>query len=243
MVVVVLAGCGAGATAPTTGPAAADRAVPEGCGPVAYDDVRGRPPSYGPDALARFGNDHAMCAGLWLPGADRWLVPQGMAIADGLAYVAGFDGTQSGSHRLCTIESVDLDSGRLVARSYPVRGQVGPRDPTACRHGGGVLVDEHGVWLAETQRLWLLDPATLGVRRVWAVDEPVRGSFAVRGRHGELGLGRFRPGPVVRHVELVLRSEPASTVPARRHRGAQTKALSPVMARPTIRVLISRVPS
>jgi hypothetical protein len=154
--------------------------------------VRGRAPSYGPHALARFGNDHAMCAGLWLPGADRWLVPQGMAVSDGLAYVAGFDGTKTGSRRLCTIESVDLGTGRLVARAYPVRGQVGPRDPTECRHGGGVLVDEHGVWLAETQRLWLLDPATLAVRRVWAIDEPVRGSFAVWGRDGELGLGRFR---------------------------------------------------
>jgi len=160
---------------------------------VSYADVRGRAPSYGPRELARFGNDHAMCAGLWLPGADDWLVPQGMAVADGTAYVAGFDGTKVGSRRLCTVESVDLRTGRLVARQYPLTGQVGPREPTECRHGGGVLVDEHGVWLAETQRLWLLDPATLEVRRVWAIDEPVRGSFAVWGRHGELGLGRFRP--------------------------------------------------
>jgi hypothetical protein len=171
---------------------AAEDPEPAGCGPVAYDDVRGPAPSYGPRELARFPNDHAMCAGLWLPGSDQWLVPQGMAVADGLAYVAGYDGTRSGSHRLCTIESVDVHSGRLVARRYPVRGQVGPRPPTECRHGGGVLVDQHGVWLAETQRLWLLDPTTLAVRRVWAIDEPVRGSFAAWGPHGELGLGRFR---------------------------------------------------
>ena len=160
---------------------------------MSYADVRGRPPSYGPHELARFGNDHALCAGVWLPGADDWLVPQGMAVADGIAYVAAFDGTKVGSRRLCTVESVDLRSGKLVARQYPVSGQVGPREPTECRHGGGVLVDEHGIWLAETQRLWLLDPTTLDVRRVWAIDEPVRGSFAVWGRHGELGLGRFRP--------------------------------------------------
>jgi len=189
---LVVTGCTTDSTEPT-GRAGTAGAEAVGCGPVAYDDVRGRAPSYGPGELARFGNDHAMCAGLWLPGADRWLVPQGMAIADGLAYVAGFDGTKAGSRRLCTIESVDVRTGRLVARQYPVVGQVGPREPTECRHGGGVLVDEHGVWLAETQRLWLLDPATLDVRRVWAVEEPVRGSFAVWGRHGELGLGRYRP--------------------------------------------------
>lgn len=159
---------------------------------MTYAEVRGRAPSHGPQELARFGNDHALCAGVWLPGADHWLVPQGMAVADGTAYVAGFDGTQEGSRRLCTIESLSVRTGRLVARRYPVRGQVGPREPTECRHGGGVLVDDHGVWLAETQRLWLLDPTTLEVRRGWALDDPVRGSFAVWGRHGELGLGRFR---------------------------------------------------
>lgn len=194
LAVVLLAGCTGG---PSTGPDAAPSAAPappaqEGCGPVTYGEVRGTAPSYGPDELARFPNDHAMCAGRWLPGADDWLVPQGMAIADGTAYVAGFDGTQVGSRRLCTIESVSLRSGALVQKRYPVRGQVGPREPTECRHGGGVLVDEHGVWLAETQRLWLLDPDSLAVQRVWAIEEPVRGSFAVWGRRGELGLGRFR---------------------------------------------------
>lgn len=159
---------------------------------MTYAEVRGRAPSYGPDELARFPNDHALCAGVWLPGSDRWLVPQGMVVAGDTAYVAGFDGTQVGSRRLCTIESLSVKTGRLGARRYPVRGQIGPREPTECRHGGGVLVDEHGVWLAETQRLWLLDPTTFEVLRGWALEEPVRGSFAVRGPHGQLGLGRFR---------------------------------------------------
>lgn len=160
---------------------------------MAYAEVRGRAPSYGPDRLDRFPNDHAMCAGRWLPGLDDWLVPQGMAVEGDRVYVAGFDGTQVGSRRLCTVQSVDLRTGERIASQYPLRGQVGPREPTECRHGGGVLVDEHGVWVAETQRLWLLDPETLDVRRVWALLEPVRGSFAVWGRDGELGLGRFRP--------------------------------------------------
>lgn len=163
-----------------------------GCGPVSYADVRGERPTYGPDELARFPNDHALCAGRWVPGADAWLVPQGMTVRDGTAYVASFDGTQVGGQRLCTMQSVDLRSGEIIESRYPVRGRIGPRQPTECRHGGGVVADEHGVWLAETQRLWLLDPDTLKVERGWALAEPVRGSFAVWGKDGELGLGRFR---------------------------------------------------
>ena len=159
---------------------------------MSYADVRGERPTYGPDELARFPNDHAMCAGRWVPGADGWLVPQGMTVEDGTAYVASFDGTQVGGQRLCTMQSVDLRSGEIIESRYPVRGRIGPRQPTECRHGGGVVADEHGVWLAETQRLWLLDPDTLEVERGWALAEPVRGSFAVWGKDGELGLGRFR---------------------------------------------------
>jgi hypothetical protein len=169
-----------------------DVALLKGCGPVTYADVIGHRPPYGAVQLAPFANDHAMCAGRWVPGANEWLVPQGMTIADGTAYVAGFDGTQVGRHRLCTMQSVDLKTGELIRSRYPVRGRVGPRQPTECRHGGGVVADEHGVWLAETQRLWLLDPDTLEVERGWALAEPVRGSFAVWGKDGELGLGRFR---------------------------------------------------
>lgn len=164
----------------------------KGCGPLAYADVRGHQPTYGAAQLAPFLNDFSMCAGRWVPGADEWLVPQGMTIADGTAYVAGFDGTKAGRHRLCTMQSMDLKTGDLIRTRYPVRGQVGPRQPTECRHGGGVVADENGVWLAETQRLWLLDPVTLKPVRGWALAEPVRGSFAVFGKDGRLGLGRFR---------------------------------------------------
>lgn len=61
-----------------------------------------------------------------------------------------------------------------------------------CRHGGGLLLDRHGLWLVETDRLWLLDPQTLLVRRAWALEEPLRGSFAVHDDAGRLGLGGFR---------------------------------------------------
>jgi hypothetical protein len=183
--VLLVSGC-------TTIQAPSDFRQLPGCGPVTYADVRGHRPPYGAVQLGPFANDHAMCAGRWVPGANEWLVPQGMTIADGTAYVAGFDGTQVGRHRLCTMQSVDLRTGEQITSRYPVRGRVGPRQPTECRHGGGVVVDEHGIWLAETQRLWLLDPDTLEPRRGWALAEPVRGSFAVIGKDGELGLGRFR---------------------------------------------------
>ena len=162
------------------------------CGPVAYADVRGHRPSYGAGQLAGFDNEQWMCAGRWVPGANDWLVPQGMTIADGTAYVASFDGTELAGQRLCTMQSIDLKTGEPIRSRYPVIGRVGPRHPTECRHGGGVVADEHGVWLAETRRLWLLDPSTLSVKRGWALAEPVRGSFAVIGEDGALGLGRFR---------------------------------------------------
>jgi len=166
--------------------------APPGCGPVTYAEVRGRAPSYGPKELGRFDNDRHLCAGVWAPGADRWLVPQGMAVGDdGTAYLAGFDGTKPARRRYCSVERVDLRTGRLVTRVDPVRGSVGGAPPIICRHGGGLVVDEHGVWLAETRRLWLLDPETLETLRGWDLAEPVKGSFAVHGPDGGLGLGRF----------------------------------------------------
>jgi len=165
---------------------------PPGCGPLSYADVRGRAPSYGPKVLGRFDNDQHLCAGVWAPGADRWLVPQGMALGDlGSAYLAGFDGTKPARQRYCSIERIDLRTGRLVTRVDPVRGSIGGAPSIICRHGGGLVVDEHGVWLAETKRLWLLDPETLQTVRGWDLAEPVKGSFAVLGPDGDLGLGRF----------------------------------------------------
>lgn len=165
---------------------------PGGCGPVAYADVRGRAPSYGPKQLGRFDNDRHLCAGVWAPGADRWLVPQGMAVAgDGSAYLAGFDGTKPVGQRYCSVERLTLRTGRLLERIDPVRGSIGGAPPITCRHGGGLVLDEHGVWLVETARVWLLDPETLDVERGWRLEPPVRGSFAVHDDAGRLGLGRF----------------------------------------------------
>lgn len=66
---------------------------------------------------------------------------------------------------------------------------------STCHHGGGLALDEHGLWVAETRRLWLVDPARVGhadaVRRVWRLEQPVSGGLLVTGGDGRFGLGDF----------------------------------------------------
>lgn len=170
-----------------------------GCGPLSYEKVRGRPPAYlDTPALDRFRNDHAVCAGVWLR-SGRGFVPQGVVADDWAAWVSGFDGAAALHHRYCAIVQVDLRTGRTMARHDPVTGQVGDRDPVTCRHGGGLVRDTHGLWLVETSRLWLIEPGSLDVLRVWALADPLRGSFALLDGAGRLGIGRWdtqRPGQV-----------------------------------------------
>ena len=170
-----------------------------GCGPLTYEKVRGRPPAYlDAPALDRFRNDHAVCAGVWVR-AGRGFVPQGVVVGARAAWVSGFDGDAPLHHRYCAIAQVDLRTGRTLARLDPVTGRVGDRDPVTCRHGGGLVQDSHGLWLVETSRLWLLEPGTLDVVRVWALAPPLRGSFALLDSGGRLGIGRWyphRPGQV-----------------------------------------------
>lgn len=181
---LALLGCG-----PTSDPA--PRPL-DACGPVSAGEVVGQRPAHARGPLASFPNDHAACAALWLPGADAGFVPQGVAVADGIGWVSGFDGRQPPGRRLCRVLRVDLRSGALLDQVEAVTGSVGGRPAISCRHGGGLLLDSHGLWLAETPRLWLLDPDDLSVRRVWALDQPVQGSFAVHDDSGRIGLGRFR---------------------------------------------------
>jgi hypothetical protein len=166
----------------------------QGCGPVTTEQVEGRRPAYVSGSLARFENDHALCRGLWLPGMGAGFVPQGLAVDGPVAWVNGYDGTKRLGNRPCIVQKVSLRDGRLLARASPVEGAVPGRRPTFCRHGGGILVDGAGVWLVETSRLWLLDPEDLSVRRVWSLAAPVRGSFALWGPAGRLGIGTYATG-------------------------------------------------
>lgn len=155
--------------------------------------MRGRPPAYLDEKrLDRFPNDHAVCAGLWLR-TGHGFVPQGVVVEDGTAWVSGFDGNAPLHSRYCLIERYDVRTGDRLDRLDPVAGQVGDRDPLKCRHGGGLVRDQHGLWLVETSRLWLIDPETLEVDRVWALAEPLRGSFALIDGEDRLGVGRWYP--------------------------------------------------
>lgn len=186
----LLAACTSGAESPGR----PDRARPAaGCGPIAFDDVRGREPAYVKNQrLGRFRNDHAMCAGVWV-GTRQGLVPQGLVVDGRTAWVSGYDGEARPGHKYCRLVRVDLHTGRSTHRAAPVSGQVGDRDPVTCRHAGGLAMDEHGLWLVETARVWLLDPTSLDVRRGWALGPPLRGSFAVTDDDGHLGIGSWHP--------------------------------------------------
>ena len=163
------------------------------CGPIEAREVRGERPRFlrGED-LARWPNDHAVCAGVWLRTGTGF-VPQGLVVEDGTAWVSGLAASAPVGSRYCAVERYDVRTGEQEARLSPVTGQVGERPPVLCRHGGGLVADEHGLWLVETERLWLLDRGTLEVERAWALVPPLRGSFAVHDDEGRLGIGRWHP--------------------------------------------------
>ena len=136
-----------------------------------------------------------MCEGLWLATADRWFVPQGLALDGNTAWVSGYRYRKAYGDRPCRLLHVDLRTGKVLAATDRLTGSVGDRKATFCRHGGALTLDRHGLWLAEADRLWLVDPARVGrpdqVRRVWRTVRPVRGSALLDGSRTELGLVSF----------------------------------------------------
>ena len=165
------------------------------CGPLSASAVTGRTPGFVTAQLARFDNDAAVCRGVWFPPARYGVIPQGLALDGDQAWVSGFDGSRPAGRRPCSVSRVDLRTGRITARAPKISGSIGGRPEVYCRHGGGLTLDEHGLWLAETTRLWLLDPALIGrsgqVIRAWSLASGVTGSFSVIDHAGRLGLGRF----------------------------------------------------
>ncbi len=118
-------------------------------------------------------------------------MPQGLTVERGTAWVSGYDGGGAPGTRYCRVQRIDLTDGTVLGQVGQVTGAAGPRLPVSCRHGGGVLKDRFGLWLAETTRLWLLDPDSLAVRRVWPLVDPLSGGFLVRDDRGLLGVGDF----------------------------------------------------
>jgi hypothetical protein len=139
--------------------------------------------------------EDAVCAGLWLPHADGWFVPQGVALDGHTAWVTGYRWRAGYGNRPCRLMHVDLRTGRLLAYQPRLEGAVPGRPRTFCRHGGGVALTDAGLWVAETQRLWLVDPARVGrtgaVRRMWRIEPPVSGGSLIVGATGRFGLADF----------------------------------------------------
>lgn len=189
VVVLLLAGCSLDDRGPD-GPAR--------CGAVTVDDFAGTRPGYVDDqAVAAFPGVRALCRGMWLPHADEDFVPQGLALDGDTAWVSGYRHDDRVGHRFCQLVHVRLN-GEELAFVDQIGGAVPGREPVMCRHGGGLELTAAGLWLAETDRLWLLDPRRVGkadpVVRGWRLERPVRGSFLVRGRGRLLGVGEFRAG-------------------------------------------------
>ena len=170
------------------------------CPPVRRDDVRGRAPDYLPRALSSFSLRDAVCAAAWAPRLEAGFTPQGLAVHDGEAWVGGYDLTAPGGERWCWVLRVDLSSGRLLQEQRTLTATVPGGDTVSCRHGGGPTTSRAGLWMTEKARLWLLDASTLQPLRVWRLDHPVRGSFAVIDGETRLGIGAFRGADVGRSV-------------------------------------------
>ena len=191
------------ATAPgcTTQPGAPDADPPRArlsdCPRLQAGEVRGRAPAHLPDAadLTTLPISDAVCAGLWAPREAAAFVPQGVAVRGRTAWLTGYDEGEPGA-LWCRVLRVDLRTGRLLADRPRLTGTVGSTPDVDCRHGGGAALDRHGLWLTESQRLWLLDPTSLEVRRAWRLADPVQGSFGLLDGRGRIGLGRFRPSRV-----------------------------------------------
>lgn len=196
LVLAAALGCTSQPGDPGTDPVPATAGL-SGCPALTADAVRGRGPAHLPagTALSGLAVSDAVCAGLWAPRAAAAFVPQGVAVRGRAAWLTGYDEGEPGS-LWCRVLRVDLRTGSLPADLPRLVGRVGGGPEVACRHGGGVALDGHGLWVTESARLWLLDPGSLEVRRAWRLADPVQGSFGVLDPRGRIGLGRFRPSRV-----------------------------------------------
>jgi hypothetical protein len=197
------------------------------CGPLKGRDVHGSRASHLPRRVTRFWGDEAVCRGMWLGGRAGYFVPQGLAVDGRTAWVTGYDGSARRSKRACRLLKIDLRRLEVVASHRRLTGAVPGRGATYCRHGGAVVADgPKRLWVIETRRLWLLDPRLVGrkdpVRRVWRLEDGVRGSVGVMVPGKGLGLGRhaqrgridwFDPQRLRRSHRTILRASRTERAP------------------------------
>gem|GEM_PF-1232456 len=182
-------------------------------------------PSYGPATLAGFRNDDTMCRALWLPDANFGFVPQGIALAGQRAYISGYRG--SGKRERCSVYRIDLVTGAKLAFT-----KWGQSDEPVCKHGGGIALTRRGLWLADTKRLFLLDPRRIGGRppivRSWKL-RGLKGSYVVDGVADQIGVGQYDNGRIhwYRYSSLLERPWKKTLVPqgADLSRGSDLRAV------------------
>lgn len=134
------------------------------CDGVRRADVVGTAPAY-LDAgipLARYANDQAVCRAVWLPRLDRQFVPQGLAVEGHTAWVSGYRWRPGYGHRSCQLVHVDLRTGRQLGFQRRLDAALPGTGRVTCKHGGGLRLDQYGLWVAETKRLWLVDTERVG---------------------------------------------------------------------------------
>ena len=127
-----------------------------------------------------------------LEGANKGFIPQGLALAAGSqAWVTGYVPGKD-----CWVMRVDLHSGDVLRRQVGIDAKGVP----ACSHAGGAMLNKDGLWVADTHRLWLLDPSRIGKSNAvldhWTLyqgtEKPkkLKGSFLLD-TAGRLGIGQF----------------------------------------------------
>jgi len=172
------------------------------CSGVEFAAVRGTPPAYAGMTLRPYAAARAVCAAYWLDHVADWFVPQGLAISGTTAFVSGYRWHERRSERPCQLLVVDLETGRTLEFLERFEAPIYRPEPTYCRHGGGLELTSHGLWVAESERLWLLDPALVGhgdpVLRAWRLQRPIEGSSLVVDdeRLGLAGFSTRRPGRI-----------------------------------------------
>ncbi|RLV49697.1 hypothetical protein D9V37_07210 [Nocardioides mangrovicus] len=193
-------------SSPSTSPSTSGSptAAPAACTGVRYAQVLGQAPAYGPGRLRHYPVDAFACAAYWLAQSDDLFVPQSLAVDEsaGVAYVGGYRWARTYGPRPCQIAVVDLATGAVRAFQSKFWASIYHTAPTYCRHGGGMQLvssgDGAGLWVQETQRLWVLDPSALGgtpaapVKRWWRMGAGLRGSaMVVQG--DRVGVASFSP--------------------------------------------------
>ena len=193
---LLLAACSSGERRPRPQQAPTHRA----CAGVHLDDVRGPRPPYVAGGWRRSPTT-TRCAGRCgcrprTAGSCRrgWPLTGGLAdrVGERLPLAPRLRGARlPAAARLAAHRPADR-----VDR--PDRGAGLRRRPTFCRHGGALSQDRHGLWIVESNRLWLVDPDRVGRRRPGAAGVASRAAGAWLGaarrlaRGGVLGVGAWR---------------------------------------------------